>query len=105
VGDPAVAISVHKDILCRAGPYFRNCFNGPFKEAEGKTISLPDVTEEYFRLFLKWAHGNAETQLNDSCSPGVVLISNDSTGSFSNVSQREMKPLRIPWTGKVTWEI
>lgn len=91
MGDPAVAISVSKDILCRAGPYFRNCFNGPFKEAERKIISLPDVNKEYFRLFLKWAHDNAQMQQNGNYSTGGVLVSIDSAGSYGGHSDYRMQ--------------
>jgi hypothetical protein len=61
VGDPPVAISISKGTMCSVAPYFNNYFNGPFKEGGTKFISLPDVTERCFNVFLDWAQVHVET--------------------------------------------
>lgn len=69
VGEPVVAVPVEKNVICTAGPYFNNYFNGPFKEAGQKTMSLLDVTEASFRIFLKWAHAQFKAERSDGHPP------------------------------------
>lgn len=56
VGNPEKAIHVHKEVLCRSSPYFRNAFSGQFKEANAATFSLFDVSEQTFRVYVQWAY-------------------------------------------------
>jgi hypothetical protein len=58
VGDPEIAtdISVYRELLSAASPYFRAAFDGRFKEARERLLTLNDVSEQTFRLFLTSLH-------------------------------------------------
>ena len=49
-------IVTHKVLLSAVSPYFKRAFYGPFKEADERSISLVDVSERTFRMFLHWVH-------------------------------------------------
>lgn len=49
-------VIVHEALLSAVSPYFRKAFNGSFKEADDRAISLPDVSERTFRAFLQWLY-------------------------------------------------
>jgi hypothetical protein len=59
VDDPLVEIPVYKELLCSVSPYFRGAFDHSFLEAKERTISLPDVSEKTFRVFLQWVYTQA----------------------------------------------
>jgi hypothetical protein len=69
VGEPAVDIPVYKDLICSVAPYFDGAFNKSFSEAEERLITLPNVSETTFRIFLKWCHA----QLNPAHVAGPDL--------------------------------
>ncbi|KAH7122610.1 hypothetical protein B0J11DRAFT_437495, partial [Dendryphion nanum] len=50
------------DLLCTVAPYFRGAFQGGVKEAEEKSISLHDVSEQTFRAFPQWAYAQITIQ-------------------------------------------
>jgi hypothetical protein len=50
--DAAVDIPVYRDHLSAVSPYFRGAFEGSFKEATDRNLSLTDVSEQTFRMFL-----------------------------------------------------
>jgi hypothetical protein len=56
VDEPSVDIPVYRDLICSVAPYFHGAFNSSFREAEDRTINLPDVRESTFRAFLEWCH-------------------------------------------------
>ncbi|KAF2750435.1 hypothetical protein M011DRAFT_484252 [Sporormia fimetaria CBS 119925] len=56
VGESAVAIPIHKNVLCFVSAYFRAYLDGGFAESESKTISLPDASEGIFGVFTRWAY-------------------------------------------------
>lgn len=47
-----VETAVYTELLCAISPYFRKAFKGPFEEAQKRSISLDDVDEHTFRMFL-----------------------------------------------------
>jgi hypothetical protein len=51
-----VVITVHKGSLSAVSSYFERAFDGPFIEADQRTITLSDVSEPTFRIFLQWAN-------------------------------------------------
>ncbi|KAI8940850.1 hypothetical protein NX059_002111 [Plenodomus lindquistii] len=55
VGEPGVAVSIpiYPDLLAAMSPYFRGAFKGSFKEASDKFITLADVSEQTFRIFME----------------------------------------------------
>ncbi|KZM19387.1 uncharacterized protein EKO05_0002969 [Ascochyta rabiei] len=52
-------ISVYKDLLTQVSPYFEKAFNGSFKEADERHITLEGVSEQTFREFLYWIHAQS----------------------------------------------
>jgi len=62
VGDAEAAtdLPVYRELLSAASPYFRAAFEGGFKEAEQRLITLDDVSKQTFRLFLTWLHAQRE---------------------------------------------
>ncbi|KAE9972664.1 hypothetical protein EG328_004864 [Venturia inaequalis] len=55
-GDTQEFFPVHKDLLAACSPYFKAAFDGKFREASDKAVSIPDVTSTQFRLFLDWLY-------------------------------------------------
>ncbi|CAN9372295.1 unnamed protein product [Alternaria alternata] len=51
--DTAVDIPIYRDRLSAVSPYFRGAFEGSFKEATDRNLSLTDVSEQTFRIFLQ----------------------------------------------------
>ncbi|KAF2810465.1 uncharacterized protein BDZ99DRAFT_366573, partial [Mytilinidion resinicola] len=47
---------VHRGLITYWSPYFRNAFNGSFKEAEEKEITLEDVEPSIFKTFMAWMY-------------------------------------------------
>lgn len=47
---------VHKDLLCASSPFFKNAFEGVWKEAQDGVIPLPDATVEVFTAFIEWLY-------------------------------------------------
>jgi len=68
--DASVDMTVYHDILSAVSPYFRGAFEGSFVEATDRLISLTDVTEQTFRMFLQWT----QTQ-NDQLPSGATVPS------------------------------
>ncbi|KAF9695042.1 hypothetical protein EKO04_006998 [Ascochyta lentis] len=50
------SILVYKDLLTSVSPYFQKAFDGSFKEAQERSITLEGVSEQTFRTFLHWVH-------------------------------------------------
>ncbi|KAE9977679.1 hypothetical protein BLS_001203 [Venturia inaequalis] len=55
-GDTQEFFPVYKDLLTACSPYFKAAFDGKFREASDKAVSVPDVTSTQFRLFLDWLY-------------------------------------------------
>ncbi|KAI9848943.1 MAG: hypothetical protein M1838_000323, partial [Thelocarpon superellum] len=53
----AQGFSVHRLLLTRSSKFFASAFNGDFKEAQIKTLHLPEDDPEIFKKFLKWLYG------------------------------------------------
>jgi hypothetical protein len=112
VGEPAIAIPVNKDIICSAAPYFNNYFNGPFMEGGSKTMSLPDVAEGSFRIFLRWAYARVtaqerlgspprdmcqKTDVNNNSDKPTQSMRETTTNSRSNSSRASGGRKRLWW--------
>jgi hypothetical protein len=83
VGAPPVNISVYKDIICSV-PYFNAAFNRGVREATEVAITLPDVSEPIFRIFVQWCHSQMRTSWStaqaivpDKFLDGTVKQAND----------------------------
>lgn len=50
--DVAIDIPVYRRVLSAVSPYFRGAFEGSFKEATDRFLSLTDASEQTFRIFL-----------------------------------------------------
>ncbi|OSS45425.1 hypothetical protein B5807_10171 [Epicoccum nigrum] len=49
-------IAVYKTLLTAVSDYFRKAFDGPFREADERSIALEGVSERTLRIFLQWAY-------------------------------------------------
>lgn len=56
---------VHKALLTRHSDYFRNAFNGSWKEADENSISFEDVDTTTFELFVHWLYCQDSALAND----------------------------------------
>ncbi|KAE9969167.1 hypothetical protein BLS_005465 [Venturia inaequalis] len=56
-GNEAKAFLVAREHLISASDYFANAFNGIFREAADKKISLADVESKTFGIFIQWLQG------------------------------------------------
>lgn len=54
VGPNAQPFHIHKDLLCYWSKYFHNAFNGSFREANEKEITILDVQPRIFKIFMGW---------------------------------------------------
>jgi hypothetical protein len=52
-------IAVHKALLTAVSDYFRKAFDGPFREANERHITLEGDSERSLRMFLQWAYGQS----------------------------------------------
>ncbi len=109
VGEPAVIIPVYKDIICSVAPYFQGACNHNFRDAEDRVISLTDIDEPTFRLFLRWCHSQVRPISNneghftvDDCivhrfkTPGDFLFDEYNTAipqHFKNTTSEERNRL------------
>jgi hypothetical protein len=92
VGGPShvVEILVNCDLICSVSPYFRSAFQGKFQEATDRVISLPDVTEETFRIFLQWARSQEHDSGVDVLVPTIPSLPSSTpppTGHTSTSSE------------------
>lgn len=55
-GPEAEPFNLHKDLLCECSAYFRKAFNGSFKEAQERCITLSDLDPKTFRVFMDWLY-------------------------------------------------
>jgi hypothetical protein len=72
--DKAVDIPVYRELLSSVSPYFRDAFEGGFKEAAAGIIPLTDVTEATFRIFLQWAHAQMHSCGSDVSIPDHSIL-------------------------------
>jgi len=77
--DTAADITVYRDILSAVSPYFRNAFEGSFVEATDRAISLTDVTEQTFRMFLQWVHSQKCQLAKGAAFPQLEILVQNST--------------------------
>jgi hypothetical protein len=49
-------ITAHKAMLTAVSDYFRNAFDGPFREANERSIALEGVSVRSLKMFLQWAY-------------------------------------------------
>jgi hypothetical protein len=52
-------ITVYKALLTTVSDYFRNAFDGPFREANERYITLEGVSERSLRMFLQWTYAQS----------------------------------------------
>ena len=57
---------VHRDLLCKASPYFQSAFKGEFKEAQDRIITLDDVSTRTFGIFQTWLYSGTLVLPEDS---------------------------------------
>lgn len=55
-GDTEQVFQVYKELLCRQSPFFEAAFEGPFSEGETQSMTLEDVGDNEFGIFLNWIH-------------------------------------------------
>jgi hypothetical protein len=77
--DAAVNISVYRDVLSAVSPYIRGAFKGPFRETTDRSLSLTDVTEQTFRIFLQQAHTYNNQQSSSATTPPPGILLQEST--------------------------
>ena len=66
VGAERTKFHLHRDLLCNQSDYFRACFEGDFKEAQQKELSLPEDNAESFELFVTWLYGTHLKKISSS---------------------------------------
>jgi len=69
VGPEKISHAVHQQALVRSSGFFRAACNGNFKEAEEKTIRLPEMDKEAFKSYVQWAYTN-EVAVKADDDPG-----------------------------------
>lgn len=88
VGPNAQLFHIHKDLLCYWSKYFHNAFNGSFREANEKEITILDVQPKIFKIFMGWLYTqnlmldkdiednvqSDETSVDDSCQNEKPLL-------------------------------
>lgn len=113
--DAAVNIPVYRDHLSAVSPYFRGAFEGSFKEATDRNLSLTDVSEQTFRMFLQWANIQVNSQSGgDSMTAPEPLLPKlttkfanktitapaiDEKGYFDGVDMDESCGKNLEWQG------
>ena len=48
--------NLHRSLLCERCPYFKGCFDGPFKETEDKKTALKEENPDDFDEVLRWMY-------------------------------------------------
>lgn len=71
-GEATTDVPVYRALISAASPYFKAAFEGGFKEAEDRLLTLNDVSEQAFRLFLTWLH--AQHGLSATTTGTLVTI-------------------------------
>ncbi|KAI4609514.1 hypothetical protein J4E83_008684 [Alternaria metachromatica] len=94
--DTAVDITVYRDVLSAVSPYFRSAFEGPFVEATDRSISLTDVTEQTFRMFLQWAHSQKCQLSNGAAFPQHGILVQKSTRKNMEQTTTGSAELQLP---------
>ncbi|KAF2099239.1 hypothetical protein NA57DRAFT_76469 [Rhizodiscina lignyota] len=56
VGSEKKPFYLYKEVLCHHSEYFRNAFNGEFREASKRELVLDDTNVETFRYVAQWLH-------------------------------------------------
>jgi hypothetical protein len=59
VGPDAQPLNIHKDLICKSSKYFTKAFNGGFKEAEERSITLKDVDVVTAQRYMHWLYTNS----------------------------------------------
>ncbi|KAI4678052.1 uncharacterized protein J4E88_006570 [Alternaria novae-zelandiae] len=77
--ESAVNITVYRNLLSDVSPYFRGAFEGSFVEATDRFISLTDVTEHTFRMFLQWVHTQVYEHSSGATIPSPAILLHGST--------------------------
>lgn len=73
VGPNAQAFHIHKDLLCYWSKYFHSAFNGSFREANEKEITILDVQPRIFKIFMGWLYTQnlmLDKDIEDTLTPG-----------------------------------
>ena len=66
VGPDKTIFSFHKDLLCNAAAYFRAALDGKFREAEEKSIEMPEDNPEIFNYFQFWIYGGSILETHET---------------------------------------
>ncbi|KAF2823786.1 hypothetical protein CC86DRAFT_384336 [Ophiobolus disseminans] len=82
VGDASVDFSVHKDILFSVSRFFHRAWDRSFLGVKERIITLRDVSEATFRIFLTWCYSQ--------CLPGTNY--GDVLAADNAVSSNVKKP-------------
>jgi hypothetical protein len=51
--------TVHKELLCYYSNFFRNAFNGDWRESDEQELRLEGVTEDVFRVMIHWLYAQS----------------------------------------------
>ncbi|KAI4663655.1 uncharacterized protein J4E78_004071 [Alternaria triticimaculans] len=94
--DTAVDITVYRDVLSAVSPYFRSAFEGPFVETTDRSISLTDVTEQTFRMFLQWAHTQKDQRSSGATVPSPAILLQKSTTQHAHEAATGLAELQLP---------
>ena len=73
VGPNAQPFHIHKDLLCCWSKYFHNAFNGSFREANEKEMTILDVQPSIFKIFIGWLYTQIlmlDKDIEDTLTPG-----------------------------------
>ncbi|KAK5739505.1 hypothetical protein LTR17_005194 [Elasticomyces elasticus] len=65
VGAEEEKFIVHASIATKHSKFFQAACNGGFKEAEEKTIRLPETTPATFRAYLQWAYSGSVVMVDE----------------------------------------
>lgn len=56
VGGDRATFEVHKELICQHSRFFKTACHGDWKEAQDKTVKLPDDKPTIFRIYMGWLY-------------------------------------------------
>ncbi|QDS72752.1 hypothetical protein FKW77_004101 [Venturia effusa] len=66
IGSEAKDFHIHRELLCKASPYFESAFQGRFVEAQDRAITLDDVSTRTFEIVQRWLYSGVLVLPSDS---------------------------------------
>ena len=92
VGPDEYRFDVHKDLLCKASPFFKAAFDGNFAEAAG-IMKLPEEDVMTFKHFIYWLYSRRLRRLYypDSELPTIAQLERDKDKEASKLGVENLQ--------------